>query len=233
MNHPINRLLTAVMPAVAITPVLRWLILTHSVEPDQPWRTRCHCGHPLWPSACGPAGRCRSCGNRPGPPGYLIEAVAITAALAAVLPAQGTWQAAAALWWTAGVVVLASVDAYVRRLPHRVTAATAAGYIGLLAVAGDATALARAVVGATLAVAAFTVAAMARPGHLGWGDIGFAAPLSAFLAAHSWTALMHGYLAGFGAAVAFLALTRMIRRSSRTIPLGPFLVAGALIATQL
>jgi leader peptidase (prepilin peptidase)/N-methyltransferase len=228
-----GRRLTAVAAAVTVMPVLRWLILTHSVPPGQPWRTRCSCGNPLWPGACGPTGRCRACGIKPGPPGYLIEAITILAVAVAALPADGSWQTAAALWWTPGAVVLAAVDAIVRRLPHRLTTATAAGFIGLLALAGDTPVRARAIAGATVVTAAFAVAAWLARGQLGGGDIGLAVPVAAFLAAHSWMALLYGYLAGFAAAVAFLAVARIIQRPRRTVALGPFLLAGALIAVQL
>lgn len=225
--------LTAVMSAVTVAPVLRWLILTHSVDPGQPWRTTCSCGHPLWPDACGPAGRCRTCRIRPGPAGYLIEAVTIAAAALALLSARGPWQTAAAVWWTAGAVVLATVDASVRRLPHRLTTATTAGFLGLQAIAGDVAALTRATTAAVVLTAIFTVAAHLSRGRLGWGDAGLAAPVAAFLGIHSWTAVLHGYLTGFAVAVCYLTLRRLIRRPARTLPLGPFLLAGALIGPQL
>ena len=221
-----------VLYAAAITPLLRWLIAHHSTEPDQPWRTRCSCGAPLWPNACGPTGRCPACSQSVGPRPYRLEAATL-AAVAALLASGWTgWQLAAYAWWATGMIVLAFVDLAVMRLPHRLTAATTTGFLALLAAEGDSTAWWRAVVAAAGLAGFFAVLAVASRGQLGWGDVALAVPVAASLGWHSWTAVYVGCLLGLGAA----AITAPIMRKTATIPagghlpLGPLLIAGAAAA---
>jgi hypothetical protein len=70
------------LAALALTPVPRRAIAVHSVPDDQPWRSTCACGRPLWASAARPTGRCTGCGQRVGAPPYAVEAAAGIAAIA-------------------------------------------------------------------------------------------------------------------------------------------------------
>ena len=218
--------------AAAVTPLLRWLVAHHSTEPDQPWRTRCSCGAPLWPHACGTAGRCPACSAPVGPRPYRLEAA--TLAAIAVLLASGWsgWQLAAYGWWATGMIVLAFVDRAVMRLPHRLTAATTVGLLALLAAEGDSAAWWRAVAAGVVLAGFFAVLAVLSRGQLGWGDVALAVPVAAALGWHSWTAVYAGCLLSFGAA----AVTALAMRKTGTLPagghlpLGPFLIAGAATA---
>lgn len=64
--------------------------------------------------------------------------VEIVAAAFGLLVWSGTrgWELAGYTWWTAGMLTLAFIDAAVLRLPHRLTLATTAGTVLLLAPAG-------------------------------------------------------------------------------------------------
>jgi leader peptidase (prepilin peptidase)/N-methyltransferase len=221
-----------VLYAVAITPLLRWLVAHHSTEPDQPWRTRCACGTPLWPNACGPTGRCQVCSRPVGPRPYRLEAATILAAAALLLSGRTGWELAAYGWWAIGMVVLAFVDLAVLRLPHRLTAATTTGLLVLQAAEADSTAWWRTVTAGAVLAGFFTVLAMLWRGQLGWGDVTLAVPVAAALGWHGWTALYTGCLLGLGAA----AVTAIAMRKTGTLragghlPLGPFLIAGAAAA---
>jgi leader peptidase (prepilin peptidase)/N-methyltransferase len=225
----------SVLHALAVTPLLRWTIAVHSVADDQPWRTACACGRPLWNSAVRPSGRCTGCGQRVGPPPGAVEASTAVAALGLLTSGLTGWPLAAYAWWTTGMVVLAFIDLAVLRLPHRITAITFTGFLGLLAADGSTTALIRAVTAGLVLAAFFTVVAVAARGQLGWGDPALAAPVGAALGWFGWTDLYAGTLLGLGAA----AITGIVLRRTgyltqgTPIPLGPFLIAAAALVVAV
>jgi leader peptidase (prepilin peptidase)/N-methyltransferase len=215
---------------LAITPLLRWAIAAHSVPDDQPWRTACSCGRPLWASTAAPTGRCTGCGHRLGAPPYTVEAATVLAAVALALTGQSGWTLAAYAWWTATMVVLVFVDLAAMLLPLRISITSAVGFLGLLAAAEDHHAWRRAAIAAvTLAVLLAVLAVLAR-GQLGWGDVAVAVPLAAALGWNSWHAVYAGMLLGFGSAALAAITLRKIGRLPRgaALPLGPFLIGAAL-----
>jgi leader peptidase (prepilin peptidase)/N-methyltransferase len=225
--------LTDWLHVLAVTPLLRWLIAHHTVPNGQPWRTTCEgCGNPLWPAACRPTGRCGGCRARCGPPPYLVEAVALTAAATLAASAARGWPLAAHAAWAAGAVTLAFTDIAVRRLPHRVTAATSIAFLTLLLPVQDATGWLRAAA-AGLALTAFLGAiALAAPRDLGLGDVTVAFPVGAILGWHSWPALAAGSLLGLAAASVVAIGARLAHRAppDAHLPLGPYLLAGGFLA---
>lgn len=221
-----------VLYAAAITPLLRWLVAHHSTEPGEPWRTRCGCGAPLWPNACGPTGRCKVCSAPVGPRPYRLEAATIAAAAMLLASGWTGWQLAAYAWWATGMILLAFVDLAVMRLPHRLTATTTIGFLALLAAQGNGSAWWRAVAAGAVLAGFFAALAVLSRGQLGWGDVALAVPVAAALGWHSWTAVYAGCLLGLGAA----AITALVMRKTGKLqpgghlPLGPFLIAGAAAA---
>ncbi|MEU4593278.1 prepilin peptidase [Micromonospora aurantiaca (nom. illeg.)] len=217
------------LPALAVVPLLRHTIAVHVVPDDQPWRTACPCGKPLWPHAIGPSGRCARCGVRVGAPPYAVEAATLAGAAGLAVSGLGGFTLAAYTVWTAAMIVLTFVDAAVMRLPHRITAAATAGFLGLLALGGPAGAWVRAVAAGLLLAAFFAVLAAVSRGQLGWGDVTVAVPLAAALGWHSWTAVYAGVLLGLGtAALTAITLRHLGRLAPGTsLPLGPFLIAAA------
>ncbi|SCE63750.1 leader peptidase (prepilin peptidase) / N-methyltransferase [Micromonospora matsumotoense] len=226
---PIRAGARAMLPALAVVPLLRYAVAVHSVADDQPWRTTCPCGQPLWPDAIGPSGRCAGCERRVGAAPYAVEAAAMALIAGLVASGRTGWALAALAWWAAGMVVLFFVDLAVMRLPHRITAVTTAGFLALLAVSGDPRAWWRAV-GAGLVLAVFfAVLAVVSHGQLGWGDVAVAVPVAAVLGWHSWSAVYAGTLLGLGAAALAAVILRRTGRlaAGAYLPLGPFLVAAA------
>lgn len=221
---------TRLLFALAITPLLRWAIAAHSVPDDQPWRTACSCGQPLWASTAAPTGRCTGCGQRLGAPPYTVEAAALLVTVAVALSGQRGWVLAAYAWWAATMIVLVFVDLAAMLLPLRISIASTVGFLGLLAVAGDHLAWRRSAIAAvTLAVLLAVLAVVAR-GQLGWGDVAVAVPLAAALGWHSWHAVYAGVLLGFGSAALAAITLRKTGRLPRgaALPLGPFLIGAAL-----
>ena len=223
------------LPAIAVTPLLRWTIAGHSVPDDQPWRTACPCGEPLWDSAVPISGRCPGCGQRIGPPPLTVEATAVLAAFGLLASGLTGWPLAAYAWWATGMIVLAFIDLAVLRLPHRITAITTAVFLALLAADGNTTALVRAVAAGLVLAGFFTAVAVAARGQLGWGDPALAAPVGAALGWLGWNNLYAGTLLGLGAAALTGILLRRTGRLPRgvPIPLGPFLIGAAALVVAV
>jgi leader peptidase (prepilin peptidase)/N-methyltransferase len=126
----------------------------------------------------------------------------------------------------AGGTALAAVDRATLRLPDRVLAALAViGALNLAVVAPGAAG--RAAGGAAAYGGCLLAVAVARPAALGLGDVKLAAVLGLYLTWLSWTALLIAAVAGHALAAAYATARRLGR--DETFPLGPHLLAGALL----
>jgi hypothetical protein len=118
--------------ALVVTPVMRWAIAVHSVPDGQAWRSACTCGQSLWNGRFIATGRCTGYGQQIGAPPYTVEAADLRAAVALALSVQTGW-------------AMAAYALRPRRCwrsppstwPPRITAATTAGFLGLLTVESD------------------------------------------------------------------------------------------------
>jgi leader peptidase (prepilin peptidase)/N-methyltransferase len=179
-------------------------------------------------------GRCAAC-RAPISPRYpLVEAgtallfVAVTARLGvtAALPAY--------LYLAAIGVALAMIDLDVRRLPDRIVLPSYAIGVVLLApavaVGGDWAGALRAV--AALAALWTFYYALAFFGGMGFGDVKLAGLLGLYLGWLGWSSVLVGTFAAFllgGVVGVALILARRAGRRT-TIPFGPAMLAGALLA---
>lgn len=228
----------AVMVALLAAPGQRALVARFAVPEGEPWCEACpSCGRGF--RLLPPTGRCPSCRDRLGAGLWTVEAVAAAVAAAVACAAQRVPVMTPALAWAAAVgVVLGLVDARVRRLPYRLTVPLIAGVAAGLVVAAVAEdrphvllrcLLVAAVVGAVLELAVWL-------GALGPGDspLGFA--LGGLLGWYGWSAALSGLfatavLAGLWAVVrAAAALARRRPVRGLHLPVGPFLLLGALLA---
>ncbi len=170
---------------------------------------------------------------------------ASTAAIAVVLAALGS---AAADWtsaWPAylGLAlagsVLVVVDVEHHRLPDRMilsaAAAVAVVFFLVASLDGQWTALGRAAAAAAVVFALLGAVVLIFPRGLGFGDAKLAGLVTGCLAWRSWRAVLDGLALGILAAgVVAVVLLVVSRAHARThIPLGPFLLAGALVITAL
>nr|WP_239520982.1 prepilin peptidase [Blastococcus saxobsidens] len=139
-------------------------------------------------------------------------------------------------WVAAAAVLLGAVDLAAHRLPDRVllpaAVAFAAAALVDAAVLGTWGALLR---GAAAAAVAYLVAAGAAaisPAALGYGDVKLLALLGLVLGWFGWGALIAGVFLGLliGAAVSVLLVATRRAGWRSTVPFGPPLLAGAVLA---
>jgi leader peptidase (prepilin peptidase) / N-methyltransferase len=139
------------------------------------------------------------------------------------------------LWWVLATVgvVLAAVDARTTWLPLRLTwvgwaAMAVAGPVALLLGLGG-LGLLRAGAGAAVAGVLYLLVWRVSRGGFGFGDVRFAPLVGAATAAHSWSLLVLGLLAGSVLGAAYGGI-RLLRRRAGPFPYAPAMLAGAYLA---
>ena len=167
-----------------------------------------------------------------------IAGAAITAVTFAALALRFglTWILPALLVFAAASTVLTLVDLAEKRLPNAVIFPTLAAVAVLLVPATWASgvwiALLWAAIGSAAMFAVYFVLALISPSSMGMGDVKLALVIGLLLGGFGLNAWLIGLLAAFvvGGVIALiaLALRRVTLRGS--IPFGPSMLAGALIA---
>lgn len=161
---------------------------------------------------------------------------AITGTGAALVATTGSWERLilAVPLLTIGVW-LAGVDADVKRLPYRqVIALTVVQTLAVAAVTlatQNLRATLVALIGAVVVYLAFRVLHHFARGDLGYGDVTLAPPLALAVTTAGGPALAWTWLVISLTAAAIHGLTT--RSQERRLPLGPWMVAGAVLATIL
>ncbi|MBO1417190.1 prepilin peptidase [Streptomyces sp. FH025] len=227
----------AVLIGLLAAPWLRGRIARFAVPEGEPWCDTCpSCGRRV--RLLPPTGRCPGCRERLGAGPWTVEAVAAAVAVAVAYAADRLLVLTLALVWAAALgVVLGFVDARVRRLPYRLTVPLLGGVAGLLMAAAPTVppgvvlrcVLAALAIGAALELAVWL-------GALGPGDSPLGLALGGLLGWYGWSVALGGLfvavvLAGLWAtlrAAAALARRRPVR--GLDVPVGPFLLLGALTA---
>ena len=139
-------------------------------------------------------------------------------------------------WLAATAVPLAKLDWSTQRLPTKLLWPTGLILAVLLTLAavinGNVYPLVRAVTGMIILLAFYGCIYFVCPGHLGGGDVRLGGVLGLALGWTGWTTIVTGTLLTWTvAAAAILALHAFGRLpADRRIPLGPFLIIGALAA---
>jgi leader peptidase (prepilin peptidase)/N-methyltransferase len=184
-------------------------------------------------------GRCYDC-RAPISPRYPLVELATGLLFAAV-----TWRILdlelpaalpAYLYFAAIGIALTMIDVDHKRLPDAIVLPSYAVVAVLLTVASigseDWWALGRAGIGAVGLFAGYLVLALIYPAGMGFGDVKLAFVLGAVLAYLSWEAFgvgaFGGFLLGALGGIVLMVAGRGTRKS--TIPYGPYMIAGALIA---
>ncbi|MEV4412454.1 prepilin peptidase [Catellatospora sp. NPDC049609] len=237
---------TMLSPAVgavfgALTPLVAYRM---SVPWGEPARAGCAaCEAPL---PAGPSGwlrlsaRCASCRVRFGPsPLWTVSAGAVSAGLTAAALAGRGWVLVAGLLLSVAGVLLAAIDLAVQRLPDPIVwrlAVAVAVLLALAAVTGGAwPAYGRALAGGAALLAVFGLMSLLTGGQIGLGDAKTAGVLGMLLGWFGWPVVVLGGLLAVllngVVAVVLLARRRVGWRGS--LPMGPSLLAGALLALVL
>jgi leader peptidase (prepilin peptidase) / N-methyltransferase len=227
-------------------PRIRAVVFAGSTSAGQPPRRECpDCssqvlpGRWRWRSVLPVTGRCPACQVRIGPPLLAAELAAGGALAIVAARASSGWELAALAWLALIAVPLALTDMAVHRLPDKLTATAFTGTLALLAVAAltahQPDRLARAAIGAAALACFYLALCLIRPGQMGLGDAKLAAGIGLALGWTDWQALFTGTFAAFILAAAYGGVLLTMHRASRTsqLPLGPFILLGALAAIVL
>ena len=227
-------------------PPIRAAVFARSTEAGQPARSTCPaCSAQVfrsrwrWLAVLPVTGGCPACRTRIGPHPLAAEAAAGLALAVAAARATSAWELAALAWLILIAVPLAFTDLAVHRLPDPLTATAFTGTLALLtaaALAGHQPGhLARAAIGAAALACFYLALYLIRPGEMGLGDAKLAASLGLVLGWTSWQALLTGTFLGLAMAAVCGGALIAAHRAGRTsqLPLGPFMLAGALAAIVL
>ncbi len=182
------------------------------------------------------AGKCRHCGEPISArypavellTGALFGAMAWRFDLSTELPAF--------LYLAAVGVALAFIDYDTKRLPNALTLPSYAvgGALLLLpaAIEPDWPSYLRALLGLVALFAFYFLLAFIYPAGMGFGDVKLAGVLGLYLGWLGWGVLLVGGFLGFllGAVIGVALMVAGRARRKATIPFGPFMVAGALLA---
>ncbi|WP_326598778.1 A24 family peptidase [Streptomyces sp. NBC_01803] len=219
-----------------------------AVEPEEPWRSACPAGHPLGARPRGwlGTGRCAACGGAGAgavsaygaPP---VRLAAVTAVVCAALAVAVGARPELVVWLLAvpAAVLLATVDFAVQRLPDVLTlplaVAVAAG-LGVAALLPGAGGSWRgALFGGAVLTGVYFVLFLINPRGMGFGDVKLAASIGVVLGWYGWSTVFFGTLVGFllAAGYGFSLVIAGGAGRGRTIPFGPFMALGALVALLL
>ncbi|MDQ2811178.1 MAG: A24 family peptidase [Actinomycetota bacterium] len=227
-------------------PPIRGVVFAHSTEAGQPPRSTCPAcsaqvlhGRWRWFSVLPVTGRCPACRTRIGSHPLAVEAAAGLALAVAAARTASPWELAALAWLILVAVPLAATDIAVHRLPDPLTAAAFTGTLALLTAAAltghQPGHLARAAIGAAALACFYLLLWLIRPGEMGLGDAKTAASIGLVLGWAGWQALVIGTFAGFAMAAVYGGILMAAHRATRTsqLPLGPFILLGALAAIAI
>ena len=171
-----------------------------------------------------------------------VPRLILVAAVAAILTAGAAGGVPLAAWWpfAAAGAVLCVVDVQHHLLPGRLVYPLAAVILVALgvsaAVTGEPERLLRAILAATVVGTVWFAVAFTAPSAMGLGDVRVAALAAGLLGWTSWSAVLTGQLAALGLAAVtagILAITRPHTGRATQVPMGPALIAGAIVATWL
>lgn len=164
------------------------------------------------------------------PPG-VVAVAAVAVATAALIKFDLTGRALVAALFCAVLVVLSAIDLRDRIIPNRIV--VPAGVVVLLGnVAAEPHRAKEWTIAAFATMAGALVVALVTRGGLGMGDVKLAFLLGAGLGWHVFGGLVWAMAAVFIVSVAILA-RRGLQARKDTIPFGPFLALGALLALFL
>jgi leader peptidase (prepilin peptidase)/N-methyltransferase len=181
-------------------------------------------------------GRCRWCDSRVSAQYPLVEAITGALFLLVALRFQSTWRAALMAPFLAVLVGAAIIDIRHRIIPNALVLPSVVifGAAVLAVAAAHQASLVDAALGLLAFGGALLLLAIASPGGMGLGDVKLGALIGLGMGALGWA---YVGVAAFAAVAAggLGATAALLRGKSRkdTIPFGPYLAVGALVAAFL
>jgi leader peptidase (prepilin peptidase)/N-methyltransferase len=175
-------------------------------------------------------GRCRSCASTISPRYPLVEALTALLCAGAVLAHDSAATIALSVALILVVVPAALIDLEHRIIPNKLTAlgAVLALAIGL---ALDPSGEAQRLIAGAGAAGFLLLAALAYPGGMGMGDVKLAGVMGLFLGRAVAPAILFALLGGVLVGVAIVARKGIGEGRKTAVPFGPFLAAGAVLAS--
>ncbi len=174
-------------------------------------------------------GRCRDCRSSISVRYPLVEALCAVLAIAVVSTRHGLHDIVLGLVLVALLVPIALIDLDHRLIPNRLTLAGAVAALAIGLATDPAGAPEQLIAGAA-AGGFLLLAALARPGGMGMGDVKLAGMLGLFLGRDVAVALLVALLAGSLVGIAVMARRGVAEGRKTAIPFGPFLALGGCVA---
>lgn len=172
-------------------------------------------------------GRCRSCGAAISPRYPLVEA-ATAAVFAFTAAVRGIdLDLLLELPFAAMLIAVAAIDIDLRVVPNRILAPAALFAVGAAALIHPGE-LPELLIAGFVAFLLLLLAALARPGGMGMGDVKLAGVMGLFLGSAVAPALLVAFLAGSLVGLAVIARLGAAGRKV-AVPFAPFLAAGGLV----
>ncbi|MDT0320980.1 A24 family peptidase [Streptomyces millisiae] len=229
----------ALVGALLARPVYRF-----AVPAGEPWRDTCPAGHRLTGRVAAGwlgVGRCAGCPPTAARPGAATGTALATAGCCAALAAAVGSRPELVVWLLAApvMVLLATVDLAVQRLPDPLTLPLAGGLLVGLGVAaplpGAGGSWPGALLGGLALGACYLLLFVINPNGMGFGDVKLALSVGVALGWYGWPAVLAGTFVGFLLAAGYgTALVIAGRAGRRTaVPFGPFMALGALAGLTL
>src|SRR5829696_4928455 len=174
-------------------------------------------------------GRCRDCGAPISIRYPLVEAVSAALAVAVVLTRDGAHDLALGLVLVALLVPIALIDLDRRIIPNVLTGPGALLALAIGA-ATDVGSVPEQLIAGAAAGGFLLLAALARPGGMGMGDVKLAGMLGLFLGREVAVALLVALVVGTLVGIVVMARKGTAEGRKTAIPFGPFLALGGAIA---
>jgi leader peptidase (prepilin peptidase) / N-methyltransferase len=174
-------------------------------------------------------GRCRDCRTPISLRYPLVEACSAALAVAVVVVRHGAHDLALGLTLIALLVPIALIDLDRRIIPNKLTGPGALAAIAIGAATHPAGLPAQLIAGAA-AGGFLLLAALARPGGMGMGDVKLAGMLGLFLGRDVAVALLVALLAGTLVGAVVMARKGVGEGRKTAVPFGPFLALGGVTA---
>jgi len=173
-------------------------------------------------------GRCRDCRTPISARYPLVEALSGALAAAVVLTSDDLRDVLLGLTLVALLVPIALIDLDHRIIPNRLTALGAVAALAI-GVATDLDGVPQQLIAGAAAGGFLLLAALARPGGMGMGDVKLAGMLGLFLGREVAVALLVAFVAGTLVGVGVMARRGVGEGRKTAIPFGPFLALGGVV----